>query len=507
MQMGFLDRFKRTADNHTPQRSSSPAASLEDVAGGADRIAVVDCETTGVYHSDRVVEVAIVTLDLNGQVVDTWDTLIHPQRDVGASHIHGLTAVSLQDAPTFADVAGDVAIRLHGACLAAHNLPFDSRMLTNEYSRLGADLAVIAGLDTLSATRCRLSVACASHRITHDDAHSALADAIATAELLSRVAAGCGNGSPAAAPVGLTRSGRVLRRRDVSPVIIPDPPHVARLAMSLNHEGLEANVLSYLDVVGRAVADLHIDARERTELAGFAAQLGLGPAQLAQAHRRYLNDLIDAALNDLVITEAELDMLLRVASALEVNPATVEQRTRPARATTASIELTAGMSVTFTGDDPAHPRDELINHAIQLGMTVGKNVTKTTDLLVAYETSTASGKATKARSYSVPIVTTGTFASARLRDHLEAETSAVEAKKVVTCPDCHATWTVSGKSGGQSSRRCPDCATTSSPTKVPEAVSLADATAETLECSACGRAWTRERVRGRKPHRCPDCAV
>ena len=130
-----------------------------------------------------------------------------------------------------------------------------------------------------------------------------------------------------------------------------------------------------------------------------------------------------------------------------------------------------------------------------------------TDLLVAYETSTASGKATKARSYSVPIVTTGTFASARLGDHLEAETSAVEAKKVVTCPDCHATWTVSGKSGGQSSRRCPDCATTSSPTKVPEAVSLADATAETLECSACGRAWNRERVRGRKPHRCPDCAV
>lgn len=28
---------------------------------------------------------------------------------------------------------------------------------------------------------------------------------------------------------------------------------------------------------------------------------------------------------------------------------------------------------------------------------------------------------------------------------------------------------------------------------------------ETLVCKECGKSWERERVRGRKPHTCPDC--
>ena len=129
---------------------------------------VVDCETTGVYNSDRVVEVALVTLDLDGNVVECWDSLVRPGRDVGPTHIHGLTADDLKDAPTFGDiagdVAGDVALRLHGACLAAHNLPFDTRMLGGEYERLGWDLSVSGGLDTLAARR-RLAVACAERGV------------------------------------------------------------------------------------------------------------------------------------------------------------------------------------------------------------------------------------------------------------------------------------------------------------------------------------------------------
>jgi len=506
--MGFLDRFKKVTDAFEPVPPMG-TAEFGTLAGGADRIAVVDCETTGVYNSDRVVEIAIVTLDLDGQIIDKWETLVQPQRDVGASHIHGLTAESVRDAPTFADVAGDVAIRLHGACLAAHNLAFDRRMLVNEYSRLGADLAVLSGLDTLTATRCRLSVACSEHRIPLENAHSALADATATATLLSQVLAGCDQGSPAAAPVGLTRSGRVLRRRDVAVVVLPDPPHIAQLAHALNHDGLKANVLAYLDVLGRAIADLHIDATERAELATWAAELGLGAAQTAQAHRRYLNDLIDAALEDTIVTEAELDALLRVASALGVEPKTVEQRTRPARSTTSTIALASGMSVTFTGDDPMRPRPLLENHATQLGMTVGNNVTKETDVLVVYENDTSSGKATKARSYGLPIITTEQFANAGLGDQIEAEASSVKAKKVVTCPECHATWTVSAKSGERNSRRCDDCSS-ARPQPKPPSTSAAPTTAspsvETLTCSECGQTWSRERVRGRKPHRCPDCA-
>lgn len=513
--MGFLDRLKRASvipgpSVPPPTLLPPPTAhsGLRDLAGGADRITVVDCETTGVYNTDRVVELAIITLDLDGQVVDSWDTLVHPRRDVGASHIHGLTAHSLRDAPTFEDIAGDVAIRLHGSCMAAHNLPFDKRMLCGEFSRLNTELTVLSGIDTLTATRARLSAACAERRIPHHHTHSAIADATATAELLRQVATVCAPGSPSAAPHGLVRSGRVLRRADVAPVALPDPPHVVALATALNHQGLEGNVLSYLEVVGRAVADLHVDADERQQLQQIAVELGLGPALVAQAHRRYVNDLIDAALNDLILTEAELDMLLRVATALDVSAHVVEHRTRPAQSVTATVVLTRGQSVTFTGDDPDHPREELLARAAELGLTVGGNVTKKTNLLVAGDVSSSSGKALKAHSYSVPIISAAQFATAELGDEIDAETTAIEAKKVVRCPDCHTTWTVSARSGAQNTRRCnacagvrPDRSTRPAPTKAVESPAT-----ETLNCLDCGRAWTRDRVRGRKPHRCPDCA-
>ena len=37
---------------------------LQQCAGGADRFVVVDVETTGVYPSNRVVEIALITLSL-----------------------------------------------------------------------------------------------------------------------------------------------------------------------------------------------------------------------------------------------------------------------------------------------------------------------------------------------------------------------------------------------------------------------------------------------------------
>ena len=402
-----------------PLRSAGATAgapSLESLAGGADRIAVVDCETTGVYNSDRVVEVGIVTMNLTGAVIDTWETLVQPERDVGASHIHGLTAVSLRDAPVFADVAGDVAIRLHGACLAAHNLPFDARMLSNEFTRLGADLTVLAGIDTLTATRCRLGVACDDHGIQIANAHSALADAFATAELLKRVSSACRPGSPAAAPTTLARTSRALPRSATAPVVIPDPPYLSALIADLDHAGVEVATLAYLELVGLALADLRLDEAERHELSLLAATLGLEPVGVAQAHRRFVNDLVDAALEDHVVTDDELDLILRVASALDVDQSRVEQRTRACRSVDTTVTLAAGMCAVFTGDDPEHPRSDLIEHAEMLGMTIGKGVNKTTDLLVAYERDSASGKAKKAHTYGVPIVSARQFATALAGD-------------------------------------------------------------------------------------------
>lgn len=91
---------------------------------------VVDLETTGFRPSDRVVEIAAVRLHPEtGEIVDEYDTLVQPGRDVGHTSIHGITPSMLELAPTFDEILGDLARRLHGQILAAHNLPFDRRFL------------------------------------------------------------------------------------------------------------------------------------------------------------------------------------------------------------------------------------------------------------------------------------------------------------------------------------------------------------------------------------------
>ena len=304
---------------------------LHQYSGGADRFVVVDTETTGVYNSDRVVEVALVTLSLVGEVLDTYDTLLQPRRDVSASHIHGITATMVSAAPTFEDVAGDIAVRLHGACLVAHNLPFDHRMLSNEFERLGTDLGTRVGVDTLSATGSRLTDACTTHGIPFVGAHRALTDAVATAHLFVQIADRCKPGAPLAAPSSHLRCGRVCRREDTAPVHLPDPPLVMYLASRLSHTGVEVAMLQYLEVVGRAVADVHLDREEREFLATLAGQLGLTEAQTAQSHRRFVNDLVAAAVADNEVTDEEYEALVRVASALDVDQAMVDARVHPLR--------------------------------------------------------------------------------------------------------------------------------------------------------------------------------
>lgn len=108
---------------------------MNEMLGNADRYVVVDVETTRLYNVDRIVEVAAVTVDSSGAIVDEWGTLVDPQRDVGPTHIHGVTASMVSAAPRFQEVAAALADRLYGAALVAHNLTFDARMLANEFGR------------------------------------------------------------------------------------------------------------------------------------------------------------------------------------------------------------------------------------------------------------------------------------------------------------------------------------------------------------------------------------
>jgi len=436
----------------------APMAGLHRCAGGADRVVVIDTETTGLYNSDRIVEISIVTLSLDGDIVDVFDTLVQPERDVSATHIHGITASMVASAPTFADVAGDVAVRLEGACLAAHNLPFDHRMLNAEFERVGATVSAEAGIDTLRATGARLAEACAAHGIPLDGAHRSLVDATATAHLVRAVSDLCDVGGPTALSISLPRLGRVLRREDTAQVELPDPPLIAYLAARLTHSGVAVETLAYLELVGRAVGDLHLDPAERQQLEALAIALDLNEAHIAQAHRRFVNELIDAAVADDVVTADEYETLVRVAAALGVDQQVVETRTHQLRSVGTSLCLDRDVSVVFTGDHPTIERSALVAHAEQLGMSVANGISKKIDLLVAADSASNSGKAKKARQYGIPVLGAETFAASRAGDTIEATGIGLQTLKVVTCPECLSTTTVPATTGGRSSKRCDDCA-------------------------------------------------
>ena len=181
-------------------------------------IAVFDCETTGGGRDDRIVEIAVVTLDpVTLETIDEYETLVNPERAVGLRRTHGITPSMLKAAPVFCEIAAPLARRLHGGVLAAHNL-HDVRMLRREFERMDVAFHPGAGVCTYQATRKKLAAACDVFGIELEHQHRALADARATARLIGAVL-----GPPlvaAAAAVGSVpraRNPRTLRREDVRP--------------------------------------------------------------------------------------------------------------------------------------------------------------------------------------------------------------------------------------------------------------------------------------------------
>ena len=151
--------------------------------GGNPRLAVVDVETTGLFRYDRIVEFACVTV-VDGAVVDEYDTLIQPDRDLGPVHVHGITPEMVQSAPKFEAVAADIAERINGAVLVAHNISFDIRMLSQEVDRLGGGFDPGEGLCTYRLTGQKLSLAAVDAGLPAPN-HTALADARTSAALVA----------------------------------------------------------------------------------------------------------------------------------------------------------------------------------------------------------------------------------------------------------------------------------------------------------------------------------
>lgn len=158
------------------------------------RYAVIDLETTGIYPGghDRILEIAVLGLGEDLAPAGEFTTLLNPGRDLGPSWLHGIQAADVLGAPPFQDLAGHVLEQLRGAIVVGHNVTFDLRFLEAEVARCGARMGRPPYFDTMaSALRLgspsrQLAEACDLFGILIPEAHSALEDARATAELFRR---------------------------------------------------------------------------------------------------------------------------------------------------------------------------------------------------------------------------------------------------------------------------------------------------------------------------------
>jgi len=103
-----------------------------------DRLAFVDCETSGLSPiEDRVTEIGVVTVDSAG--VNEWTTLVNPGRHISERSrlFDGIDAELVKDAPKFKDIAHELNAKLSGRHFIAHNARFDFTFLRAEFERAG----------------------------------------------------------------------------------------------------------------------------------------------------------------------------------------------------------------------------------------------------------------------------------------------------------------------------------------------------------------------------------
>jgi DNA polymerase-3 subunit epsilon len=393
---------------------------------------VVDLETTGLFPQkhDRILEIGLISVSETGEVEAEWSTLINPGRDVGPTHIHGITARDILGAPTFADIAAHVISTLAGTTLVAHNSRFDTQFLDYEFdrARLGTRpptpslCTMQLSTSYLNGASRKLKDCCTAAKVNHVAEHTALGDARAVAGLLRYYLSCCGAPVPWSDTLLATRA-HWWPRFDIVPKSIrtvartgaPRRPDawLDRISSQLPRNP-EPKIEAYLDVLEQAMLDSYLSAHEEEALIEVAVDLGLHRDQIAAVHATFLDAMAIAAWSDGVVTDTESAELVGVARMLGLPGELVRialhraEKQASRRSESDGFRLQRGDQVVFTGELSV-PRDLLVSLAQQAGLKPG-GVNKNTRLVVAADPDSLSGKAAKARDYGIPVITEAAFA-------------------------------------------------------------------------------------------------
>ena len=397
--------------------------------------AIVDVETTGLnpYKYDRIVEVAIVLMLPQKGIMQEFTTIVNPERDIGPTSIHGLTASDVVNAPRFIDIAGNLAELLKNAnVLVGHNVRFDESFLKSEYQRIDIEMPQYRSIDTMNlAGGGTLSACCLEHKIEYDGrAHAAIHDARATAHLLSKMleqesglldnCMSCNTPSwpPYPSPCcNLLPRERIDGSNNVSPSYIKRL--IVRLSANSNNEKCPEGERDYRGLLWQVLEDGRLEESEEQALIDVAEHWGLNFESIKKIHLDYLLQLSKAIWADCQITEAEKRQIKLYARLLGFKQLSDEQIYKlfqlsenpgVVETTMGSNENMSNKSVCFTGESICSIGGQLMTRelseqlAISKGLVIKSSVTKKLDILVVSDSNTQSGKAKKAKQYGIRII-------------------------------------------------------------------------------------------------------
>lgn len=158
-------------------------------------LVIFDLETTGLVLSmDKIIEIAYIKYLPNGRVIKD-DIFLNPEMPISreSTEVHGITNDDVADKPTFKEKAQEFWDIFQNSYYGGFNIiNFDLPMLKREFIRCGIDFDytnkdIIDSKTIYHYMEPRTLSAALKYYCNkdHDNAHNALADVEATAEILA----------------------------------------------------------------------------------------------------------------------------------------------------------------------------------------------------------------------------------------------------------------------------------------------------------------------------------
>ncbi len=156
-------------------------------------VVVFDFETTGLdYQTCEIIEIGAVKLH-NGKLSETFSCFVKPKELISAeiTSITNITNAMVKDAHNISEIIPDFYKFCYGCVIVAYNIDFDYKFLNKAGTKLGykfnnrqVDALFLARKEVKGAKTFNLKSIATRLGVNLDNAHRAINDAIATAEVL-----------------------------------------------------------------------------------------------------------------------------------------------------------------------------------------------------------------------------------------------------------------------------------------------------------------------------------